>query len=80
MHIVWFLLVGLLAGWLASRIMKGPELSLPGNLVLGVVGALIGGFLLNLLGMTATGTLGSVVTATLGAIVLIFCVGALRRR
>jgi uncharacterized membrane protein YeaQ/YmgE (transglycosylase-associated protein family) len=79
MDIVWFLLIGLLAGWLASRIMKGPELSLAGNLVLGVVGALIGGFLTQLVGLQPSGTLGAVVTATLGAIVLIWAVGALRR-
>jgi uncharacterized membrane protein YeaQ/YmgE (transglycosylase-associated protein family) len=78
--LLWFLLVGLFAGWLASRIMKGPELSLPGNLVLGVVGALIGGFVMGVVGLQATGTIGALVTATLGAVLLIWGVGALRRR
>jgi uncharacterized membrane protein YeaQ/YmgE (transglycosylase-associated protein family) len=80
MNVVWFLAIGLLAGWLASRIMKGPELSLAGNLVLGVIGALIGGLLLGVAGLHATGTVGSLVSATLGAIVLIWGAGALRRR
>jgi uncharacterized membrane protein YeaQ/YmgE (transglycosylase-associated protein family) len=78
--ILWFLLIGLVAGWLASRIMKGPELNLPGMLVLGVIGAVFGGFLISIMDLQATGTVGRLVTATLGAVVLIWGVGALRRR
>jgi uncharacterized membrane protein YeaQ/YmgE (transglycosylase-associated protein family) len=79
MYLIWFLLIGLLAGFLASRIMKGPELSVAGMLVLGVVGAVIGGFLLRLVGLAAYGLIGSLVTATIGAVVLIWLVGKMRR-
>jgi uncharacterized membrane protein YeaQ/YmgE (transglycosylase-associated protein family) len=71
MDIVWFLLIGLAAGWLASQIMKGGSSSLVTDLIMGVIGANLGGFLFGLLGRAATGLIGSLVTATVGAIVLI---------
>ncbi len=71
MNIVWFLLIGLAAGWLAGRIMKGQGFGLGGNLVVGVVGALLGGSLFDFLGIAAGGPIGSLVTATVGAIVLL---------
>jgi uncharacterized membrane protein YeaQ/YmgE (transglycosylase-associated protein family) len=79
MNLIWFLLIGLIAGFLATQIMKGPQLSLLGNLILGVIGALLGGFLFGLLGLAAHTLLGSLVTATIGAIALIWLVGYIRR-
>jgi uncharacterized membrane protein YeaQ/YmgE (transglycosylase-associated protein family) len=80
MDFVWFLLIGLVAGWLASQIMKGPDLNVVGNMVLGVVGAVIGGFLFRLIGLQATGTIGSLVTATAGAMALIWAVDYFKKR
>ena len=77
--LIWFLLIGVLAGYLASQIMKGPRLSLLGMLILGVIGALIGGFLFGLLGLSANSLLGSLITATAGAVLLIWLVGRARR-
>ena len=77
--LIWFLLIGVLAGFLASQIMKGPRLSLLGMLILGVIGALIGGFLFGLLGLSANSLLGSLITATAGAVLLIWLVGRARR-
>jgi len=71
MHIFWFLLIGLAAGWLAGQIMKGGGFGLIGDLIVGVIGALLGGVLFNLFGLHATGLLGNLVMATVGAIVLI---------
>ena len=71
MHIFWFLLIGLAAGWLAGQIMKGGGFGLIGDLVVGVIGALLGGFLFNLFGLHATGLLGNLIMGTVGAIVLI---------
>jgi uncharacterized membrane protein YeaQ/YmgE (transglycosylase-associated protein family) len=76
---IWFLLIGVLAGFLASQIMKGPRLSLVGTLILGVIGALVGGFLFRLIGLTANTLLGSLVTATAGAVLLIWLVGKSQR-
>lgn len=71
MHIFWFLLIGLAAGWLAGQIMGGGGFGLIGDLVVGVIGALLGGFLFDLFGLHAIGLLGNLVMATVGAIVLI---------
>lgn len=72
--IVW-IIVGGLAGWVASMIMKTDEQQgLFGNIVVGVLGGLVGGFLLGLLGGQGfTGfNIWSFLVALLGAIVLIF--------
>jgi uncharacterized membrane protein YeaQ/YmgE (transglycosylase-associated protein family) len=79
MNFVWFLLIGLAAGWLAGQIMKGGGFGLVGDLVVGVIGALLGGFLFGLLGLSSSGLIGSLVTATVGAIVLLFIVKKLRK-
>ena len=79
-RLIWFLLVGLAAGWLAGKIMRGKGFGFAGNMFVGVVGAFFGGVLFALLGLSATGTIGSVVMATAGAIVLLLLVNWLRRR
>lgn len=79
MDFLWFLLIGLAAGWLASQIMKGGGSGLVSDLLMGVIGAILGGFLFGLLGLTATGLLGSLITATVGAIVLIAGLRAINR-
>jgi uncharacterized membrane protein YeaQ/YmgE (transglycosylase-associated protein family) len=77
--LIYFLVVGLVAGWLAGQIMKGRGFGLVGNLVIGVIGALIGGWLFGRLGMMGFGMLGSIVTATLGAVILLFVVAQLKK-
>ena len=62
MQIIWFLIIGLLAGWLAGQIMRGRGLGLIGNLVVGVVGSVIGGFLFSLIGFSSFGFIGSLIT------------------
>ena len=74
-----FLIVGLIAGWIAERIMKR-EHGLFINLVVGVVGAYLGAFLFRLLGLATTGFIGTLVVAIIGAVVLLAIVGAVRSR
>ncbi len=45
MELLWFILIGIAAGWLAGQIMKGGGSGLVGDLIVGVIGALLGGFL-----------------------------------
>ena len=71
MDILYFILIGIVAGWLAGVLMKGGGFGLLGNLVLGVIGAVVGGFAFGLLGLSATGMMGKLVTATVGAILFI---------
>jgi uncharacterized membrane protein YeaQ/YmgE (transglycosylase-associated protein family) len=72
MEIVWFILIGLCAGWLAAQLTKGSGLGLVGDVVVGVIGALLGGFLFRQMGVSTSGSLlGQLVVATVGAIVLL---------
>jgi len=75
MDFLWFLLIGLCAGWLAGVLTKGGGFGVIGNLIVGVIGAILGGWLFRLLGLTSYSLLGSLVTATVGAIVLLFLLG-----
>jgi uncharacterized membrane protein YeaQ/YmgE (transglycosylase-associated protein family) len=80
MNLIWFLIVGLIAGWLAGILVKGGGFGLAGDLVVGVVGAFIGGFLFSSLGLWRNGGLiGSIVVATIGAVVLLVIVRAIKR-
>jgi uncharacterized membrane protein YeaQ/YmgE (transglycosylase-associated protein family) len=79
MSLLWFLIIGILAGWLAGQLMKGGGYGLIGDLVIGVIGAFIGGHLFGALGIFAGGLLGSLITATVGAVVLIFLVRLIKR-
>jgi uncharacterized membrane protein YeaQ/YmgE (transglycosylase-associated protein family) len=66
-----FLIVGLIAGFIASRL-TGERRSLVQNLVVGVVGAMVGGVLFWAVGLQATGLIGALVIATVGSVVLLF--------
>jgi uncharacterized membrane protein YeaQ/YmgE (transglycosylase-associated protein family) len=79
MSLIWFLVIGLIAGWLAGKIMKGSGYGLVGDLVLGVVGAIVGGYLFGVLGIATYSLIGSLVTALVGAIVLIFLIRLIKR-
>jgi uncharacterized membrane protein YeaQ/YmgE (transglycosylase-associated protein family) len=77
--LLWFLVVGLLAGFLASRVLRGRRHTVLGYLIIGVIGSLVGGWLFGLLGIVAMGLVGSLVSAFVGAVVLILLMRALQR-
>jgi len=80
MHILWWIVVGLIAGWLTGKIMKGTGYGVIGDIVLGVVGALIGGFSMRQLGFAGQGgMIYTIVVAVGGAIVLTAIVRGLKR-
>ena len=78
--LISFLIVGLLAGWIAGRLTKGSGFGLLGNLGLGVVGAFVGGLLFWVLGLTAQNLIGQIVTAVIGAIVFLYVAAKLKSR
>ncbi|MGV3654408.1 MAG: GlsB/YeaQ/YmgE family stress response membrane protein [Noviherbaspirillum sp.] len=79
MSLLWFLLIGLIAGWLASAVVGG-GFGILGDIVVGIVGAFIGGYLFQTLGISAGGgMLGSIIVATVGAIVLLLLLRLIRR-
>lgn len=68
--IAW-IVVGLVAGWLAGVVMKGGGFGLVGDLIVGLVGALLGGFLAGFIFQGSVGLLGSIVVAFFGAVILV---------
>jgi len=79
MNVIFWLIIGALAGWIAGNLMRGGGFGLLGNIVVGIVGALVGGWVFGLLGISAGGALGSLVTAVVGACVLLFLVSLVKR-
>lgn len=80
MEFLWFLLIGLAAGWLAGQITKGGSFGVVNNLIVGVIGAILGGVILGLVGFTATNLLGKLVSATIGALVLLYLLKKLAKK
>lgn len=77
--IVLFLLIGILAGWIAGKLIQGGGFGLIGNMVVGVVGAVLGGYVLGAVGIDLGGFFGQLVTAVLGALILLFGVGLIKK-
>lgn len=69
--LIWWLIVGLVAGWAAGKIMKGGGYGPIMDIVLGIAGAVVGGFLLGFLNMGG-GLIMSIVVATIGACLLVW--------
>jgi uncharacterized membrane protein YeaQ/YmgE (transglycosylase-associated protein family) len=76
---LWFIIIGILAGFVAGRLMRGGGFGLVVNLVVGVIGAVLGGWVFGLLGISAGGIIGSLVTATVGAIILLWIISLFQR-
>jgi uncharacterized membrane protein YeaQ/YmgE (transglycosylase-associated protein family) len=79
-NVLWWLVVGLIAGFLASRVMRGGGYGLIGDIIVGLIGALIGGFLAGLFGLATTyGMIGTIVVAFIGACILLAILHAVSR-
>lgn len=72
MQLLWFLLIGIVAGWLAGQFSRGRGFGIWGDMITGVAGSFIGGFLFGLLGFTTYGTIGTLISSTVGAVVLLW--------
>lgn len=81
MEFVWFIIIGLVAGWLAGTLVRGGGFGVIGDIVVGIIGAFIGGYLFRKFGIAfpGGGLLGSIVVATIGAIVLVFLLRLIKR-
>ena len=83
-NVLWWLLVGLVAGFLASRVMRGGGYGLIGDIVVGLIGAFIGGWLAGFLGLGvgvggSYGLIGTIVVAFIGACILLAILHAVTR-
>ncbi len=71
MFIIWWIIVGLIAGFLTGKLMKGSGFGAVGDIIVGIVGAIIGGFLMQHLGYAGSGGLiYTVIVAVIGAVIL----------
>jgi uncharacterized membrane protein YeaQ/YmgE (transglycosylase-associated protein family) len=77
--LVWEIVIGIIAGWLAGLIVKGRGMGLLVDLIVGIVGSLIGGFIAGLIGLAAYGLLGRLAIAVAGAVILLFLVRAIKK-
>ena len=78
--LLFWVIVGLVAGFLASVVMRGGGYGIVGDIIVGIVGALIGGFLMSLLGLnTSGGLITSIIVAFIGACILIAILRAVSR-
>ena len=80
MNIILYILVGILAGFLAGKIMKGGGFGLIVNLILGVIGGFLGGWLMSLLNIQKAGLLWELIVSVIGAVVLLFIVSLFKRK
>ena len=72
--IIAWLVVGLIAGWLAGLMMKGSGYGMLGDIIVGLIGSVLGGVMLSFFVEGAAGFWGSIFVAFIGACVLIFLV------
>ncbi|MBZ0335147.1 MAG: GlsB/YeaQ/YmgE family stress response membrane protein [Marinobacter sp.] len=79
MSLIWFLIIGGLAGWLAGLIMKGKGFGVLANIGIGIVGSVIGGVVFGLLGLAVKSMVGELVTATAGAVLLLAVVNKIKQ-
>lgn len=79
MGFLWEIIIGILAGFLAGKIVKGSGMGILVDLIVGIVGSILGGWIFSLLGLAAYGLIGQLVMATVGAIVLLLIVRAIKR-
>jgi uncharacterized membrane protein YeaQ/YmgE (transglycosylase-associated protein family) len=77
--LLYWIVVGLIAGWLAGVVMKGGGYGVIADIILGILGAIVGGWIFSMLGVGAGGVIGSIVVAFIGAVVLVAVTRALKR-
>jgi uncharacterized membrane protein YeaQ/YmgE (transglycosylase-associated protein family) len=77
--LVWVVLLGVAAGWLAGQITRGSDFGLLGDLLVGIVGSLLGSFMFGLVGLEAYGLFGRLVVSVVGAVVLLWLIRLIKR-
>ena len=80
MGFLWYIIIGIAAGFLAGKIMRGGGFGVIINLILGIVGSVLGGWVFGLLGIAASGIIGSLITATVGAILMLWIASLFNKR
>ena len=78
--LVYWLVVGLIAGWLAGVVMKGGGYGIVVDIILGILGGVLGGWIFSMLGIGAgSGMIGGIIVAFVGAVILVAITRVLKR-
>lgn len=73
MHLLWWIIVGVIAGWATGKIMKGGGYGFWLDFLLGIIGAVVGGFIARHLGLAASGgMIYTILVAIAGAVIVVF--------
>ncbi|HKW88481.1 MAG TPA: GlsB/YeaQ/YmgE family stress response membrane protein [Candidatus Acidoferrales bacterium] len=81
MNFLEWLVVGLIAGWLAGKVMKGGGYGLFADLILGILGGIIGGWVFGMLGIwPGGGIIGSLIVAFIGAVILVWLTRLIKKK
>lgn len=73
-YLIWVVLIGITAGWLAGKLIRGSGFGLLGDLVVGIIGSLIGSYVFGLIGLAAYGLIGRLVVSVVGAAILLWLI------
>lgn len=79
MWIIWTIVIGILAGWIAGQLVKGRGMGVVVDLIVGIIGSFLGGFVFGLLGLAAYGLLGRLVMSVIGAVILLLLIRLIKR-
>jgi uncharacterized membrane protein YeaQ/YmgE (transglycosylase-associated protein family) len=79
-HLLLFLAIGILAGFIAGKIMKGSGFGLIGDLIIGVIGSFVGVWVFGLLGIASGGLIGLLVAAVVGSLLLLYVLRLVKSR
>jgi uncharacterized membrane protein YeaQ/YmgE (transglycosylase-associated protein family) len=71
-YLIWVILLGIAAGWIAGKIMKGSGFGLLGNLIVGILGSLLGNFVFGLIGLSAYRLPARLIMAVVGSVILLW--------
>ena len=80
MAFIWYILIGLSAGFIAGKLVKGGGFGLWVNLLVGIIGGVLGGWLFGILGIHTSSIIGSLLTSVVGAVVLLWLADFISRR
>ena len=78
--LIYTVLVGLVAGWLAGQVMKGGGYGIVVDIILGILGGVVGAWVFGLLGLHAGGLIGRIVVSFVGAVILVWIVHQVKRK
>lgn len=79
MSFIWYILIGIVSGAVAGKLMRGGGFGWIVNLVVGIIGGVLGGWIFGILGIHTSSIIGSLITSVVGAIFLLWIVGWLSK-